>query len=232
MTLAYNDIWLREPRLMVPRQAPLGPVRIDRSHPIGQKVIFGWLPTMPNYNFGSRFPVTLDTCTRVATRYGIGATFSAGKYLTYDLTELSGSTDANPKTALYVVHYGTSTWQWLSASGTGQLLSCGHGWSATKLEVGTGNTVIDSPVSGEFYIIGNNGAIYGQTSASYVNGLQTDTWTNTDGRTGIIFLGRKSTADTEHFTGIVFAHFVVLGLMSYAEHASFALDPYQFLIPA
>ena len=42
--LAYDEIWVREPRLMVPQQFPVGRVVVDRSHPIGKKVTASLLP--------------------------------------------------------------------------------------------------------------------------------------------------------------------------------------------
>ena len=35
--LFYDKVWVREPRLMVPRQAPLGRVRLDTSHWLAQR---------------------------------------------------------------------------------------------------------------------------------------------------------------------------------------------------
>lgn len=38
MTLAYDEVWVREPRLMVPRQEPIRQVKIDYSSPFSQKL--------------------------------------------------------------------------------------------------------------------------------------------------------------------------------------------------
>jgi hypothetical protein len=42
---AVDEVMLREPRLLVPRMQPLGPVKIDRTHPIGKRVVVCALAT-------------------------------------------------------------------------------------------------------------------------------------------------------------------------------------------
>jgi len=64
MTLAYDDVWVREPRLMVPRKVPIGNVKIDWNNPLTKElkhcVLFNkYRPTdllgnkLTYYTFGS-----------------------------------------------------------------------------------------------------------------------------------------------------------------------------------
>jgi hypothetical protein len=74
--LAVDDVWLREPRLLVPQMQPVGRVVVDRTHPLSEGLYGAWLFGRANFgrNLVNNKPVIGITGTPVIG--GSGTLFS------------------------------------------------------------------------------------------------------------------------------------------------------------
>jgi hypothetical protein len=79
--LAVDEVWLREPRLLVPRMQPLGLVKIDWSNPLSRALRFLWTPNSgkTTRDLVSGEPgIEVGAGTLAGSQYGLAYSGAAG----------------------------------------------------------------------------------------------------------------------------------------------------------
>jgi hypothetical protein len=132
--LAYDDVMLREPRLLVPNSKPLGPVRIDFTHPLARGLM-SWWSTMGQY----RAPlIPMDLCRYAARPTLYGTPDPVASSWRVDQADNTYLDISGVSTYAYLSQVGTFTIVWRARvdtpdDGTGKIL-CGN--SVTSAEAG------------------------------------------------------------------------------------------------
>jgi hypothetical protein len=258
--LAVDEVWLREPRLLVPGMQPLGPVKIDLNNPLTRELNGLFMPRM-GHNFidivNNTFP-SLKSGSVVITENGL-AVSCAGSAVTqftridkYNL--VSAMTIAVAVSITSLANYSalmscwntniTSGWEFRGGDGATDGNMCCIRLGATAGE-GYLNTIIASSAAlaagdrHKIVAVSYVDATVDGPAYMYVNGKQIETkdgygtGTGNQGSpsTGSLRIGQRADYATD-LNGQIHAAWLWGRALTNSEHLSLATDPYQFLIPA
>jgi hypothetical protein len=252
--LAYDDVMLREPRLLMPKMQPLGLVKVDRSNPLSRGLIYQRLFTSPYgitaisggptqayspYGQGTYFDGSDDYITTNRPSFIGPQSFACGIILhawnSDDMVMSAGSADSNYyNNALF---FGSGNTNKLAYGRTGAPGNSAWRDEATAITIGkytqycwtwdsanTGTTVYGANLIRCFKDGREDG-----TANNYANG------NGAIGETGtelFIAVDKYSSTFRRYGNQTLFYVFVWNRALTPAEACEVSANPYQFLIPA
>jgi hypothetical protein len=245
MTLAIDPVMLREPRLLVPKATPLGPVAVDWRHPLARSLVFAHVPTQRTELVGGREPTQVAFQTVPVAGQPMHLGNGTSGYINFNygtglvLTEFTVLVQININAASI-----GSAFQSRGPSspyhGVEILIAKGGTPGLVTMRAGDAlNSYQDPTISGVSYdtdhwVLGTwrpaDGALIFLDSLA---NTATHPWTGTTSISlGTTFRLGISVMGTAFYTGCVGSAFFWTRRFWSVDIASVLADPYQFLIPA
>jgi hypothetical protein len=243
--LAVDEVWLREPRLLVPRLQPVGNIRVDTAHPIARNMIHaqvfsrGIRPIAPMRSRGE----TLNGDAKVVG--GKLMLDGTGDYLMHDTLSQQ---DLYDQVSMLCVGSIAQTKNQCLAS---LMIAVTDGWFGWYFHISSSNvwsantarnSVFDGSITLTGALPGTNviamSSVGNTKLQAALNGqLGTADTSYTNPQSGVdtfrLAVGAIAKMTPDNFlNGACEAIFVWNRGLTDAELVSVTLDPYQFLIPA